>query len=187
MPNREDSMKENKDNRKKYWYLIGALAVLVLIVFIWKGIEVRNIQKKMAEERIVLNEHYRKVIINKNEEMLRLVTIPFVWAVRKEMLRENYEQINEYFVQFIKEQDVKQILIAKPDGLIVVSTDKKLEGMSFASLYPPDLLEQDTVFVKVNEDETVWVAAPILGLNAKLGVLFMIYKPKPLDSVPPIE
>ncbi|MCG2722343.1 MAG: hypothetical protein L6290_10065, partial [Thermodesulfovibrionales bacterium] len=80
-------MKE-KDSRKKYWYIIGALAVLVLIVFVWKGIEVRNIQKKMEEERIVLNEHYQKVIINKNEEMLRLVTIPFVWAVRKEMLRE---------------------------------------------------------------------------------------------------
>ena len=103
------------------------------------------------------------------------------------MLRENYEQINEYFVQFVKEQDVKQILIAKPDGLIVVSTDKKLEAMSFALLYPPDLLEQDTVFVKLNEDATVWVAAPILGLNTKLGVLFMIYKPKPVDNAPVVE
>ncbi len=31
------------------------------------------------------------------------------------------------------------------------------------------------------------VAAPILGLNAKLGVLFMIYKPKPVDNAPAAE
>lgn len=176
-------MKE-KNSMKKYWYIMGALAVLVVIVFIWKGIEVGNLEKEREEERVVLNEYYQKAIIHQNEEMLRLVTIPFVWAVRKEMLRENYEQINEYFVQFIKEQDVKQILIAKPDGTIVVSTDKKLEGMSFASMYPPDLLEQETVFVKMNADGTIWVAAPVLGLNTKLGVLFMIYQPKPVDTAP---
>lgn len=166
---------------KKYLYVIGVLVVLVFIMYLWKTIAVKNVQKRMEAQQIQLIEKSQQVITEKTRYFLRLTTTPFVWAIRKEMFRENYEQINEYLNQFVKEPHIKQILVVKSDGTIAVATDKKLEGVAFSSLYPNELMEKNEIFITNDKNGNILVISPIMGLNKKLGMFLMVYEPEKIN------
>lgn len=168
-----------KESGKKYLYVIGVLVVLVFIMYLWKTIAVKNVQKQMEAQQIQLIEKSQQVITEKTRYFLRLTTTPFVWAIRKEMLRENYEQINEYLNQFVKEPHIKQILVVKSDGTVAVATDKKLEGVAFSSLYPNELMEKNEIVITDDKKNgNILVVSPIMGLNKKLGMFLMVYEPE---------
>ncbi len=167
-----------KQSGKKNVYVIGILVVLVFIMYIWKINAVKNVQERMEAKQIQIIEKSQQVMTEKTRYFLRLTTTTFVWAIRKEMLRENYEQINEYLNQFVKEPQIKQILVVKSDGTVAVATDKKLEGVAFSSLYPVELLEKDEIEIMDDQNGNILILSPIMGLNKKLGMLFMVYEPE---------
>ncbi|HZV47588.1 MAG TPA: hypothetical protein VFG06_09630 [Thermodesulfovibrionales bacterium] len=113
----------------------------------------------------------------KTRYFLRLTTTTFVWAIRKEMLRENYEQINEYLNQFVKEPHIKQVLVVKSDGTVAVATDKKLEGVAISSLYPNELIEKNEIEITDDQNGNMLILSPIMGFNKKLGMFLMVYEP----------
>lgn len=167
-----------KESGKKYLYVIGVLVALVFAMYLWKTIAVKNVQKQMEDRQVQLIEKSHQVITEKTRYFLRLTTTTFVWAIRKEMLRENYEQINEYLNQLVKEPQIKQILVVKADGIIAVSTDKKVEGAAFSSLYPNELMEKNEIVITDDKNGDMLVIAPIMGLSKKIGMFFMVYEPE---------
>jgi len=166
---------------KLYLSTIGILVVLLICVFVWKNIAVRNMEKTMEAQRAKLAEKSQQAITSKTHELLRLTTIPLVWVVRREMINENYDQINEYLNQFVKEPNIKQIIVVKSDGTIAVATDKKIEGAPFSSLFPQALIEQNEISISDDGKGNIRVVAPIMGLNAKLGLLIMMYEPERIN------
>jgi predicted regulator of Ras-like GTPase activity (Roadblock/LC7/MglB family) len=169
------------ENRKLNLYTVGIFVVLLIGMFVWKNLAVKNMEKKMEAQRVKVVEKSQHVITSNTHDLLRLTTIPLVWAVRKEMINENYDQINEYLNRFIKEPNIKQILVVKSDGTIAVATDKKLEGAPFSSIFPQDLIEQNEISISDDEKGNIRIVAPIMGLNAKLGLLIMIYEPEKIN------
>ncbi|MCK9195772.1 MAG: hypothetical protein M0P16_02190 [Syntrophales bacterium] len=165
---------------KSKWslYVMGVLGVLVIAMFFWKVIAVQNVEKKMAEERKSITEKSQQLLTDNTRGFLRLTTVPLVWAVRKEMIQGNYDQINEYAKSYVKERNMQQIVLVKADGTIAVATDKKIEGAQAKDVFPPQLLEQNDVSITEVNNGNLQVAAPIMGLNAKLGTLILIYKPE---------
>ena len=162
--------KNTAESKKGYLYIIGILIVLIAAMFLWKGIAVRSIEKKSQQ-----------IISSKTEELLRLTAIPFAWTIRKEMLKEDYDQINEYLNSFIKEPHIKMVLVVKTDGTVAVATDKKLEGKQFSSLYPVELLSPDDIRISGDTDANVLLVFPIMGLNARLGTSLIVYEPEKID------
>ncbi|MDI6789619.1 MAG: hypothetical protein QME44_02895 [Thermodesulfobacteriota bacterium] len=163
------------EDRKRFIYAIGVFVLLLIGMFVWKNIAVKNVEKKMEAQHAQLIEKSQQVITSKTYELLRLTTIPLVWVIRGEMIRENYGQIDEYLNQFVKEPNIKLILVVKPDGTIAVATDKKLEGAPISSLFSQDIVEQNEIRISEDEKGTMRIVVPIMGLNAKLGVLIMLY------------
>lgn len=170
-----------KKSGKKYLYMIGLLVVLLFITYLWKTIAVKNVQKQMEARQIQIIEKSQQVLTEKTRYFLRLTTTTFVWAIRKEMLRENYEQINEYLNQFVKELHIKQILVVKADGTVAVATDKKLEGVAFSSVYPNELMEKNEIVITDDKNGNILVVSPIMGLSKKLGMFFMVYEPEKMN------
>ncbi|MGI8635353.1 MAG: hypothetical protein ACR2KZ_08115, partial [Segetibacter sp.] len=59
-------------------------------------------------------------------------------------------------------------------GMVISSTNKKLEGKSYASVGNPGYLSDDsTVFNKV-DDNTLEISSPVMGFNKKMVRLFLI-------------
>ncbi len=154
---------------KIYLYIIGILVVLVAAMFLWKVIAVRSVEKKSEQ-----------IISSRTEELLRLTAIPFAWTIRKEMQKEDYDQINEYLTSFIKEPHIKMALVVKVDGTVAAATDKKLEGKQFSSFYPSELLTPNDVRVSKDKDGNILLVGPLMGLNARLGTSLIVYEPEKL-------
>ena len=69
--------------------IIIILALAVAGMYAWK-----NLAIKRAE--VHLTEQATQIITEQNSTFLRLVAVPLVWTVRSEMIRSNYDQINQY-------------------------------------------------------------------------------------------
>jgi predicted regulator of Ras-like GTPase activity (Roadblock/LC7/MglB family) len=155
---------------KIYLIIAGCFIILLVGMFIWKALAVKNVEIKS-----------RQIVARKTQELLRLSGIPFSWAVRREMISENYDQINEYLTRFIKEPNIKLIVVVKADGIIVAATDKKLEGTLFSTLFPKDLMQLDEIRVATDKKGAIQIIAPIMGFNTRLGLMIMIYTPEEID------
>jgi hypothetical protein len=162
----------NKSFIVTHWRLIGCLLLVLAIagMYLWKNIAVTCVKAQLAEKA-------GQVIADQNGSLLRLAVVPLVWAVRTEMISGNYAQINQYLSQFVKEKNMKGIVVAKPDGTIVVATNKKLEGAPVASVFPPSVLLEDKTTVTTLENGDIMVVSPVMGLSEKLGVLILLYTP----------
>ncbi len=154
------------------WRLIIILLLVVAVagMYVWKNVAVNR-------ATVQLTEKADRIITEQNRSLIQLAVVPLVWAVRSEMIRENYDQINQYINQFVKEQNMKEIVVAKPDGIIMAATNKKLEGSSIEGTFPPTVLQLDKTTVTSMENGDFMVVSPVMGLSAKVGVLILLYTP----------
>ncbi len=173
--NRRDMMNSSS---KKYWVVIIVLLVAMGGMFLWKTIANKKLRQEQTAQQQQWAEVTRQTITENARQFLRLAAIPLVWAIRSEMLKENYEQINEFLIEFVKEAHIQQILVAKTDGKVVVATDKKKEGAPFASLFPGAFLEKNQTTVADDANGNIIVVSPIMAFNRKLGIFLMVYEPE---------
>ncbi len=159
------------------WRLKGALILMLLIagMYGWKNLSVRRLEKETAKQTAKLTETTGQILQEKDRALLRMTAIPLSWVVRMEMPKGNYDNIDQYFKQIIKEDKFRVILLAGADGKIVVATDRRMEGANLSQYYPDSLLDlYETTVSELNSTELI-VAAPVIGLTEKLGVLVMVY------------
>lgn len=162
----------NKSFIVAQWRLIIMLMLVIAVagMYVWKNVAVNR-------ATVQLTEKAGRIITEQNRSLLQLAVVPLVWAVRSEMIRGNYDQINQYINQFVKEQNMKEIVVAKPDGTIMAATNKKLEGTSIEGTFPPTVLQLDKTTVTSMENGDIMVVSPVMGLSAKVGVLILLYTP----------
>lgn len=155
-----------------HWRLLGVALLFLAIagMYLWKNIAV-------SRAKAQLTERAGQIIKEQNSSFLRLAVVPLVWAVRTEMISGNYQQINQYLDQFVKEKNMKEIVVAKSDGTVIAATNKKREGTQVASVFPPSVLQEDKTIVSTQENGDIMVVSPVMGLSEKLGVLILLYTP----------
>jgi len=169
---RETPQKSQFKTLVRHWRLVGVLVLLLMVAgtYVWKNIAVSRTKAHLVQQA-------EQVISEQNRSYLRLAAVPLVWVVRSEMMRGNYDQVNQYLVQFVREPNMKEIVVARTDGRIVAATNKQREGAPANDFFPPEVLRTDTITVTSREDGGIMVAAPVMGLNEKLGVLILIASP----------
>ncbi|MBN1568308.1 MAG: PDC sensor domain-containing protein [Acidobacteria bacterium] len=186
-----ESLEAPQESRHKWsalflsnWRLKGALILMLLIagMYGWKNLAVKKVEKETEKQAAKLTETTGQILMEKNRALLRMTAIPLSWVVRMEMPKGNYDNIDQYFKQIIKEDRFKVILLAGTDGKIMVATDRRMEGADLSQYYPASLLEQyETTVSELNSEELI-VAAPVIGLTSKLGVLVMVYPMENADQ-----
>lgn len=169
-------IKWSKPEFNKGFFMKILIAVLLIgnVWFIAKNI-ISNKQHKKEKEELV--EAYELQFSENTKRQLELVTKTFVWSIRSEMLRDNYDQVGLYFNQLVKEDDrVTEIIAINQKGKMIVSTNKRYEGKAFKSIYDEKSLQLNEISI-TQDGEVFTIIAPILALNSKIGTLFMQYKP----------
>lgn len=169
-------IKWSKPEFNKGFFMKILIAVLLIgnVWFIAKNI-ISNKQHKKEKEELV--EAYELQLSENTKRQLELVTKTFVWSIRSEMLRDNYDQVGLYFNQLVKEDDrVTEIIAINQKGKMIVSTNKRYEGKAFKSIYDEKSLQLNEISI-TQDGEVFTIIAPILALNSKIGTLFMQYKP----------
>ncbi len=163
---------------KKHSNLFIAIVGVLMMFIIYFGKDFEN-----RKEKQWMVQRATSQLDATNQEMLKLMTKPLVWSIRADMLRRNSEQINLLILDLVKEKNFQFIHIIAPDGYVLLSTNKGLEGKLIGGNVDSALLLVRSQIVVIEINQVLYVSAPIFGVDKQIAILIIGYKP----SVPNFE
>lgn len=158
--------------RKALWKhkLSSLLALLLILVLIWSAIRLKRSEKQHEAVTSTLINQYELQIDSIQIANMILTVRVFTWAIRGELIRNNLDQVDQYFTRFIKEPQIARLQLIHPDSLrIILSTNRKDEGMI---LEDKGLSEVDKITIQT-DSTGVRLINPIMGLDEKIGLLIV--------------
>jgi len=158
--------------------IICLLIIIPTAIYLWKQIEISNLKKLHIIEMSEMRTKVNTSITDNNKKNIETLTRVFAWAVRSEMLRNNMDQVNIYMTEMVKKADLNDISLIKPDGVVILSTNKKYEG----NIYPNPVTNQlgsiNEVTSQNDANGNIMCICPVMGLDNRLGTLVLTYTPK---------
>ncbi len=172
---------QTQRQKPSFWKRFFLITVLLVITLLAGGIVLSRYQGEQRLKELVELAEIRSVIIQRQD--IQLFALPLAWLVRKELMRSNYDQIDEYFNEMIRRKGFGVIMLVDPSGFIKISTDRKLQGSSFSLRYPQMKLGASVpVSYAVPERKSMFLV-PVMGLNEQIGTIAFIYSYREL-SIP---
>jgi hypothetical protein len=170
--NEQPKKNENKFLKFLWRHKLNAfLVAAILVILAWSWYSTNKLENTYAAEKQELITNYEIKLDSLNADRLLLTAKTFSWAIRSELLRDNLDQVNQYFNEFVKNPDVTGLQLINPEnGFIEIATDKNLEGTTNSSYN-----NIDDQFVK-KDSMNIKLVTPISGLNKKIAVLVMDVK-----------
>lgn len=155
-------------SHKLVFSLLFALIILFLWAFIKISITEKRYEKQIQEQKALYENKIDSLIVKHLELTSEMLSL----AVRSELTRDNREQVNQFFLSFIKEEGVSKVmLVDAATTKVLISTDKKDEQTFFT-----DLVLATEKTVHQIDGELLRVVTPVMGLNSKIGILIIEYK-----------
>jgi hypothetical protein len=152
--------------------MITFLIAVLVILSLWAFIKISLLENKFKKETLKLKSDYENKIDSLTTKQLMVSSKVFSWAIRSELTRENKEQVNQFFLNFIKEPGVSKVeFVNALDGRVALSTNKKDEGLVF----PNQVALATTEIINYRNDSVLSIVSPVMGLNNKIGVLVIEY------------
>ena len=106
---------------------------------------------------------------------VRLFAMPLAWAIRRELIQQNYGQVEEYFIELIRHKQFRSVMLLDPDATVRIATYRNLQGNAFSTLYPGmDALSQEVVSYSISEGSSMFIV-PVMGLNERIGTIAFVY------------
>lgn len=163
------SKKENKFLKfvMKHKYYIG-LVLVIIVLLAWSFVRMAVMESDFKEEKAQVISNYELKLDSLNTDRLKLTATAFSWAIRSELIRENKEQINQFFNEFIKNPEIVKLqLINSETSIVELSTDKNDIGNKVNTF---NSAQEQTIVSGFTDFQIV---TPINGLNKKLGIFVM--------------
>lgn len=168
-------------------WLALALVVILLAVLGWQRVAMHRADARLAAERQTLNSQFQadrsalvtelKTRVETNaDETKRQFGIALAWAVRGEMIRNNLDQVDQFFSEIVKLPHTDRVLLADSSGKVRVSTDRRYLGVELSTLVPVEATLPDEVAVRAGPDETRLLVIPVMGLNSRIGTVVVSYR-----------
>lgn len=170
--------------RKIMLGLAVALLTVAAYMYGWKVAAVNTVEKKLvqveaqqAEARTQQIKQIQQMGDARAEEALRLFSIPFAWAIRRELMAGNLNQVDQYFGELVQIKGFKSAVLARPDGKVIVASDRKKLVETFSGLYPGVNLDSNEIMLDGAGNGIFRAIIPIFGLNKRLGMVVVEYLP----------
>lgn len=171
-------------SRKIMLGLAAALVVVAVGMYFWKTAAVSAVETKMAElqtqqaqARVDLIEQARQLDGQRTEVALTRFSAPFAWAIRRELMASNLDQVDQYFTELVRIEGFQSAVLATPDDKVVVASDRKNLAAAFSTLYPGQYLQAKEIRVERAANGSLRAIVPIMGLNQHLGTVVLEFTP----------
>lgn len=170
---RKEEKEVSEKVKKPFWqrhfmslFLFSLLVISVAWGFLNNKITVRRYENTLTE----LKQQRQVKMDSLNVAHVKDLSNTLALAVRSEMIAQNMQQIDQYFIQTVKMLNVDRILLVDPtNGKVLLSTNKKDNNTIFTNQALVHVKKATTI--KLNEND--YVSAPIMGLNTQLGTLII--------------
>jgi hypothetical protein len=178
-----------------FWHryrLLIIVAVIGLVIIGWiyvsKGIAVRQAQEKvgqMQETVATQRMEWVKQAETRQAEMVKQSLsqfgVPLAWAIRREMMAGNLDQVDQYVTDLVKQEGFESVAVAKADGVIAVASDRRQVGAAFGSLYAERYLTAEQITAEETAPGQWLLVVPVMGLTARLGTVAIEYRAPPFS------
>ena len=154
---------------------LSLLIIIIIALYAWKQLDKRSLNKRLESQKVEIINNSRRIIEEKRKILLIDVAKTLSWAVRSEAQRNNFDQINLYLNEFVKNRDFEIVMFVNEEGIITVSTDKRIEQTPFRDHFAEDYSSAEEITIKITSDNKWIAAAPVMGLNNRIGTLILIY------------
>jgi hypothetical protein len=182
----ETGIEEQETGMSGFWHRYRLLIVVALIgtaiigwLVVSKGMAVRQAEQAAAAQRAAWVTEIEAREAGMTKQSLQTFAIPLAWAVRRELMADNLDQVDQYVSELVKQTGFEQVVVAKADGVVAVASDRKNLGIRFDSLYPVRYLTTEQIDVEETTPGRWQVFIPIMGLNARLGTVAIDYTTQP--------
>jgi len=163
------------------------VVIALLAVLGWQRVAVNRADARLAAERETLSSQFqadRSALVSElkakveadADESKRQFGMALAWAVRGEMIRNNLDQVDQFFGEIIKLPHTERALLADSTGKVLVSTDRRYLGVALSTLVPVEATLAGEVAVRAGPNETKLLVIPIMGLNSRLGTVVVSYR-----------
>jgi hypothetical protein len=164
------------------------LVVIALLAALgWQRVAMNRAEARLAAERQTLSSEFQadrsalvtelKAKVEANaDETKRQFGLALAWAVRGEMIRNNLDQVDQFFSEIIKLPHTERVLLADSTGKVRVSTDRRYLGAALSTLVPVEATLPEEVEVRAGPNQTKLLVIPIMGLNSRLGTVVVSYR-----------
>ncbi|MEO8232176.1 MAG: hypothetical protein ABI638_07825, partial [Ignavibacteriota bacterium] len=127
-------VKEPKQKNKLMRFILNhkmvfLLLIIILVLIAYHMIIEKGLKYEYSQKAEALKKEYVLQIDSMRVANLQQTITVFSWAIRSELSRGNLEEVNQFFLNFVKEKDVQMISLINPENSeIILSTDKNNEG-----------------------------------------------------------
>lgn len=166
--------------RHRLVIIVVAIAIaLVAWFYISKELAIERAQQTAATSRAqwVTQADAREADLVK--QSLGQFGVPLAWAIRREMMAGNLDQVDQYVTDLIKLPGIEGATVARADGTVLVASDRGRVGAAFGSLYGPQRLATAQISVEQTAPGRWLLVVPVMGLNARLGTVAVDYRTPP--------
>lgn len=174
-----------------FWHRYRLLIVVALIgvaIIGWlavsKGMAVRQAEEATAVQRAEWVKQAEAREAGLVSQSLMAFAVPLAWAIRRELMADNLDQVDQYVSELVKQKGFEQVVVAKADGLVAVASDRRNIGVPFSTLYPERYLAAEQIDVEEMAPGKWQVFVPIMGLNSRLGTVAIDYQALPPVAAP---
>jgi len=164
------------------------LLIVLIIAFVWEQMIISNMEGQMQEQaqqletsRAAIRSDAEKALAQNSDAAHSLLGATLSWAIRGELIRNNMDQIDQYFAELVKVERIKLAVLSDPSGKLLVSSDKKYQDGEFAQAFPAELLNEAQVSIRPGPDGSKLLVMPIMGLNTRMGTAVLSYTPETLS------
>jgi hypothetical protein len=175
------------ETRLPLWVSL-ALLLLWALTFGWQQVSLYRAEARLAQEREKMTSQFeadRSALFSQvrtrveagSDESRRQFGMALAWAVRGELIRNNLDQVDQFFNEIVKLPNTERVLLVGSDGKVQVSTDRRHLGTEAAMLVAPEALLLPQVTLRAGEDGTRLLVIPVMGLNARLGTVIVSSRP----------
>ncbi len=159
-------------------------------LYVSKGIAVRQAQdavtkaqESVAAQRVEWDKQAEARQAAMAKQSLSQFGVPLAWAIRREMMGGNLDQVDQYVTDLVKLDGFEGVTVAKADGSIVVASDRRHLGAAFGSLYAERYLTAEQISAEETAPGQWLLVVPVMGLNARLGTVAIDYRAPPSAPV----
>jgi hypothetical protein len=163
-------------------YVFGLVAVLLMLaIWIGKSVEVKQVREEARKDSQMLIGEATEHVLHSHEEHLLLLSKPFAWAIKAELLQGNLKQIRSYMSQMVQKTNIHHIALADKNGRIIVSTNTREEGRSFLTIGKRAYLSNSQTSLENIDNKKLVVSGPVIGPEGRLGTLMISYTIQPVE------
>lgn len=179
-PTKEEIVKKPKGHFRRNWsFYFLILASLGLTAYTWftKEYDLGYQKEIFEDQKIALSKNATALIKSNNERDLKLVAKSLAYAVANRVIFDDWEEVDLYFRQLVKSDNIEEIFLLQDDELVLVSTNKKQEGDYYKSSKMALIQEtEDIIFLQDDAGRSL-VVAPVLMKENRQSTVVIVYQP----------